>query len=378
MPLFEGLVEMLQCPHARVPLAVMGDRELGELNSEIARGGARHGSGDAVTLPVEGALAAIDGTAAYAIRDGVPDLLPERRIVRGVRPPQPIRPDPRSDAFEVWDARWDHLSQNWHLIGPPLRPFPEDVDLLRRLVDEAAVGAPRGGARALLLGVTPEIAAMRWPAGTALLALDSSKGMIRNLWPRHGARDAAAARGDWTAMPVRDGACDVLVGDGIFTTLQYPDHFLALAGEMRRVLRDTGTLVMRLFARPEEREPLEAIFSDLRDGRTVNEHILPWRIAMAVHGDLSERARLGDIWDAWREHVPDAGAVLDRLGRPPDAMDFLEVYRDVDARVSLPTLGEVRDLLGRDFVERACHVPRYEAGDQYPTVVFTPRRRAGS
>ncbi len=377
MAFFEGLVEMLRCPHTGLPLALMPEADLSRLNAEIVRGGVRDGSGLAVTDPLQAALAAADGTVAYGVHDGVPDLLPGRRILRNGSAPEPTPEDPRGAEFGVWDARWDDLSTKWDLVGQPLRPCPEDIELLERLVGEAAARGAGGVTRALLLGVTPEIARMRWPAGTRLLALDSSAGMIRNLWPRHDAPDAVAARADWTAMPVRDGACDVVMGDGIFTTLPFPDQVLALAAEVRRVLRDTGLLTLRLFARPEEPEPLEAIFADVCEGRTRNPHILPWRIAMAVHGDLSQGARLGDVWDAWRAHVPDPGAVLRRLGWPPDAMDFLEVYRDVDARVTMPTLGEVRDVLARDFVERECHTPEYEAGGQYPTVTFAPRRRAG-
>ncbi len=62
-------------------------------------------------------------------------------------------------------------------IGPPLRPAAEDV---RHVQQSVARFLPSEGAtrrRALLLGVTPELARIAWEPPVQLLAVDKSQGM---------------------------------------------------------------------------------------------------------------------------------------------------------------------------------------------------------
>ena len=95
---------------------------------------------------------------------------------------------------------WNEHARQWSLIGPPLRPAAEDIRLLEAAVQDwrscTAVAAPR----ALLCGVTPEIARMRWPAGTRLIAVDHSRPMIAGVWPAAQVPGVAVC-GDWLALP---------------------------------------------------------------------------------------------------------------------------------------------------------------------------------
>jgi len=68
-------------------------------------------------------------------------------------------------------------------VGAPLRPSRQDIDLLQRFVAEKHDLAACASPRVVLLGVTPEIATMRWPPETCLLAVDRHLGMIENIWP---------------------------------------------------------------------------------------------------------------------------------------------------------------------------------------------------
>ncbi len=366
------LLEMLWCPVTRANLRTVTAEECEGLNDLIRRGGAGYANGGVVEDTLDGGLTSGDGDEIYPVRRSVPVLVPAERIVRSRASLGTTTRERREASTGPWGVRWNDLSLVWDVFRPPLRPYPEDIVLLQALV-EAAIAEPGGqGARALMLGVTPEIAEMRWPDATCLLALDSSDGMIRNVWP--GARTSGAAvRAEWETMPVRDAVCDVVVGDGIFTTLAYPADFDVLVPQIRRVMKDGGTLFLRLFARPERREPVGRIFEDLRGGLVHNIHGLPWRLAMALHGDLASGTRLGDIWEAWEAHVPDPSALMASLDLPPETVRIMEVYRGVDACITMPTLGEVREMLARDFEERACHVPDYDSGDRYPTLVMRAR-----
>src|SRR5207248_8807639 len=90
-------------------------------------------------------------------------------------------------------GHWTEIARQWERVGPPLRPCAEDVAIYQSEVDRwsRAHGAPR----ALILGVTPELYRLRWPAGTDLAAADHTRSMIDAVWP--GPRSAVVCA-DWT------------------------------------------------------------------------------------------------------------------------------------------------------------------------------------
>ncbi len=370
MPIQETLLGSLCCPVARTPLRWLARAELDALNAEFERGRARYATGAPLEEPLSSGLTTSDGGSVYRIRGGVPHLMATQRIVRSgaaaAAAPAPGGSAPLADV-------WLELSRRWNRVKPPLRPAPEDVEVFERVAHEALAPGRHGGGVALLLGATPEIATMSRPAGAPLLALDSSPAMVENVWPRDAAAGAAIVLADWKAMPVRSGACGLVIGDGILTSQRFPHDFRALAAELRRVVRDRGTLVLRLFARPETPDPLGAVFDDLRNARITNFDIFHWRLAMAMHRDLASGTRLADVWEAWHRCVPDPPALMAELGWAPDAARILETYRGLETTISFPTVTEVREILADGFEMTACHVPAYETGDRYPTVVLRPR-----
>jgi SAM-dependent methyltransferase len=266
---------------------------------------------------------------------------------------------------------WDKHARQWNKLGPPLRPCVEDIDFMEQATGRHCVAAGCVSPRAILLGVTPEIARMRWPAGTELLAVDNNEAVIANVWPGNPEIRAEAVCGDWTKLPVRDASCDVVVGDGSFITLQYPEGYAALADEIRRVLKRGGLFAIRVFIRPDAAESLTAVFNDLRAGRIGSFHAFKWRLAMALHTDLRRGVRLGDIWNAWNEEGPD---VLARtLNWPIETVGTIDAYCGLDTRYTYPTLSEFRHALSTHFSETACVHKGYELGQRCPTFLFTPR-----
>lgn len=366
----QDLLDLVCCPVTRVPLRVMTRQEIRDLNVAIARGDARYADGSPVDS-LEVGLAAAGDAGTYRIEDDVPILLPERRIVKAgsARESAAAGPPPGSDGvarvWEAWSSKWSH-------IIPPARPCAEDVEAFERFVGAACAEANARAPRALLLGVTPEIATMRWPAGTRLLALDFSEPMIRKVWPRDALPNAVAARADWRAMPVPDRTYDVVIGDGILLWQRYPEDFYSLAGEMRRVLKDDGTLVVRLFAKPDRDDPVDAIFDDLRRGRIPNAGACHLRLGMALRRDLQSGTRLGDAYDVWHANVPDEAVLLPSLGWSPEALGSFELYRGLDTRVAYLTVAEVSDVLSAGFRLTECRFPDYDNCGMFPTVVFRP------
>lgn len=250
---------------------------------------------------------------------------------------------------------WPTHARQWARIGPPLRPSPADVALM-----EAAV-AGRAAPRALLLGVTPELATMAWPAGTRLTAIDHSEAMIDAVFPA-GAGDAL--RGEWTAIPRPDASFDVVVGDGCLSCLAYPVGYAAVGAELRRVLAPGGRVVLRLFALVPE--PLAQVADDLHAGRIAGFHALKWRIAMAIQ-PADRTVAVAEILAAFDRIAPDR----DALPWPRETVDTIDAYRGSTIRYTFPTADEQVAALGIPLTE--IRHAGYELGDRCPTVVLDSR-----
>jgi len=267
---------------------------------------------------------------------------------------------------------WNQHARQWQWIASPLRPAPDDIACAERAVNDWCGKTCPRVIDAVLLGVTPEIALMQWPAGTRLVAIDHSQAMIDGVWPGD-TPGRTARRAEWVRLPLPDASQHIVIGDGCFSTLLYPAQYRTAVAEMRRILRDGGLLIMRFFTRPEMREPLKSVIDDLVNGRIGNFHVFKWRLAMALHGNSEEGVQLSAIWDAWQAAVSDPEVLADRLRWPREVVRTIDNYRGVPTRYSFPTLAETRAELAAAFVETASFFPRYELGERCPTLVFRPR-----
>jgi hypothetical protein len=267
---------------------------------------------------------------------------------------------------------WNKHAQQWQWIGSPLRPAPEDIQLLERALASWHAAYPLPSPQAVLLGVTPEIALMQWPPGTRLVAIDHNEAMIREIWPGEKLGYTAQCA-EWSRPPLPPGSQDIIVGDGCFSLLVNRAEYRATAHAMRRVIRRHGLFLMRFFIRPDVAEPVAGVVDDLWQARIGNFHAFKWRLAMALHGSLDEGVRLADIWDAWHAAVPEPAQLVSRLGWPVPAVLTIDAYRDVQTRYTFPTLAEARAVLAEGFEETACWFPGYELGERCPTLAFRPR-----
>lgn len=266
---------------------------------------------------------------------------------------------------------WPQNARHWDLVGPPLRPSREDVAIVAALARAWREARPEGALRALILGVTPEIATLDWPDGTTLVGADRSEGMIRLVWPTSGLPARASTLvADWRSLPLLDESFDLVAGDGCYSVLAFPDEYRVLTREVRRVLAPGGSFVMRAFVQPRERETVAEVARALWAGEIGNFHVFKWRLAMAVQASTREGVRLADIWDAWREVCADPEALSARLGWSLATIGTIDSYRGAESRYTFSTLEEIRGAMRGDFAEVACHVPGYELGERCPTLVM--------
>jgi SAM-dependent methyltransferase len=259
---------------------------------------------------------------------------------------------------------WPRHVRRWALVGPPLRPCAEDV----AIQEQVAASAGAALRSAVVLGVTPELVAMRWPARTRVLAVERSRDVIGALFP--GGEHAGAVQADWRALPVEDRSIDLVVGDGSLSNLRFPGDYEVLADELARVLRPGGRVALRLFAAPAEPESLAEVAAALHAGRIGSFHALKWRLAMAAQPG-EHNLPVTDILRAFDEVVPDRAALAAATGWPTDVIASIDVYRGSALVYSFPTRGEVRAALAPALELEHFHQPSYELGDRCPTVVLS-------
>lgn len=217
-------------------------------------------------------------------------------------------------------AYWEAIAERWR-IAPPLAPSDEDITYYETKIGEFADSQRKTHVDALLLGVTPDIASMRWPQGTFLVAVDWSRGMFSRHWPTQGpALRAAAVRGDWRELPLSSASCDFAVGDGCYTVVGNLEEIARLNSELHRVLRPAGMLCLRCFCRPDKPESVERLFDELFAGRMQNLDLFRWLLAMAVHGASRDGVALRAVWSEWNERVLDFTALREQYDWPDDAV----------------------------------------------------------
>ena len=266
-------------------------------------------------------------------------------------------------------ATRDHFSNiapSWSQFGPPLRPYPDDSAVVQRIVSTLA---PR--ARAVVLGLTPEIMACEWPDQTRLSAIDHSPQMISALWPpAKGPANAEVILADWCAMPIPSDSVDLVVGDGCYILMSHPDGYDALTREVCRVLKRDGRFVIRVFLRPDRTETVADIAQAFSRGQIGSVHALKLRLLAALHGNSGEGSLLDDVWQAWAS-LPSPPKILSGIrGWTNHEIVSIDSYRGMRARYYLPTLAEFRRSLGARLRELECAQGRDELSERCPTLIW--------
>ena len=268
---------------------------------------------------------------------------------------------------------WSAIATTWEQVGPPLRPSPKDIKCFH---DEIADWAARfGGPRTLILGVTPELFHLDWPAGTSLLALDNTPGMINALWP--GPRNSVIC-GDWRAVPLRDESRDLVLCDGGLHLLDHPQGHRQFAETLRRVVVAGGRCLFRLFTPPDKPESPHQVFESLWSGGIDNLNQLKMRLGMAMQANPEEGVALHAVWQAIARHAPDLDRLATDLGWPIAHLRAIESYRDSPNAYHFLTVEQVETIFcsstgGFDLMR--VHQPSYSLGERCPMVVL---QRSGS
>ena len=192
-----------------------------------------------------------------------------------------------------------------------------------------------------MLGVTSELALFPWSARVSLRAIDSSEEMIRSVWPGDGP-DRQAVLGEWEQMPFADASFDLIVCDTGLPLLVEVARLTAVGGELRRLLRCDGRVVMRHFTRTAHTDTEPSLVAATEAGEMHNFHGLKLRLLLALDGQSrGQGVRLEDVWDCFERIFPDREALARRLGCERQTVDLIDAYRGRDGRYTFRSLAEL-------------------------------------
>lgn len=255
---------------------------------------------------------------------------------------------------------WLSFHERWARLRAPLRPNAEIVAAFK-----AALGDATG--RVLLLGVTPELADL----ADELVAVDRSQPMIDHVWPGDTAR-RTSRRGDWLALDFEAGTFDAAIGDGSLNALPFPDGAARLFEQLRIILRPGGRFVCRVFAAPEEAEPIAGLPDAAGRGEIGNFHALKWRIAMAlVRKNGAPNLAVQAIRDAFIRWFPDRAALARTTGWTREDIDTIDVYDGSAEVYCFPTRRELLAIVPDGFASvRLIEAGGYPLAERCPLLLL--------
>ena len=276
------------------------------------------------------------------------------------------------------NAHWPRIATSWHLVGPPLRPSPRDIELFEHNIARCATSSrhpgrdDQGGVQALILGVTPELYQLPWPRGTSVRALDSSIEMISTIWP---GPTGSAVLGSWTAAPFAEASQDVIVCDGGFGMLSFPQGQHTLLSEVHRMLAAGGIFSVRLFAPTGLTGSLTDIAADLNAGLIESLDVLKLRLWGAMQQDHVTGVRPRDVVAKIEEMAGGLEHLASNQGWSAKHVGTLRLHRNSNAIYHLIDANEfirmVEEVSGFECV--SVESPDYAFGDCCPVVSL--RRR---
>lgn len=210
---------------------------------------------------------------------------------------------------------WQRYPTRWAQVQAPLRPNHQVTQAFHELIGESA-------GRALLLGVTPEIAGLF----EELDAIDKNPEMIAAVWPGDSQRRRAWAA-NWLALPDSQGPYAVIAGDGSLNNMESEETLHALCNRIDSLLAPNGRFVCRIFERPTTPFSEANLKSVISGQRRVNFHAFKWMLAMNLAEQGGMSVRVADILADFTARCPDREQLSRSTGWPLSEIATIDVYQ---------------------------------------------------
>lgn len=264
-------------------------------------------------------------------------------------------------------SHWREHAATWDDFGPPLRPHPLDMARIQALVAAQFSQPPR----TLLLGVTPEYALLPWPKGTSFTAVDKCRDMIAKVWPAEALPPSfRAVQGLWSALPLADQSVDLAMGDGISTVLPHWSMMDAIVAELHRVCAPGGSLMLRLFTRPERPDSLEQLVEDLEVDRVQSFHAFKLRLLMVLQGSLDTGVQPRRAWEVWQGLKRQHAACIEARAWSERTTATIDAYARSTDTYWFPTVSDALRVLEQRFTLKHIQYSEVELGDRCPLFVL--------
>lgn len=261
-------------------------------------------------------------------------------------------------------SHWDNQAKQWDNITEPLRPSVIDIQNLTNWIHHLYKKNHKP-LTVLLLGVTPEIVRVPWPAGTRLLAVDKNMTMIESLFPRMTPYiKPYAIAANWLQLPLKPGSFDVIIGDGCYNSLAFSEYAV-LTKAIKSLLKNNGLLMSRFFLRPNFNESLDNLKQSIIKQEINNFSTFKLRLLMALHHDLNKGVCLNETWHCWDQEFKNLVCSLKCW--TDGAMNVINNYKDKLIYYTFPTLGELKNHFKMHLAEQEVFIPDYQLGECCPT-----------
>jgi hypothetical protein len=251
-----------------------------------------------------------------------------------------------------------NLHRRWAALKPPLRPNAEVVGALRAATED-------WGARVLLLGVTPELAAI----GDTMVAVDMSAAMIAAAWPGDtGTR--CAVHGNWLAMPLWRREFTAVIGDGSLAFLPMTEY-ARLFEQLEPLLLPGARLAIRFYETPEDCETIAQLRADIMAGDRSGFHAFKWRLAMAIAAESRDpNVPVVLIHEVFEREFGDRTALSKASGWTLEEIAEIDQYARQDTVFSFPTRRQLLAALPRTLSNpRFAASGRYELAERCPILL---------
>jgi hypothetical protein len=163
------------------------------------------------------------------------------------------------------------------------------------------------------------------------------------------------------------------IGDGSYSNVDDVGDYDRLSGHLVRVLRPGGHLIIRLYVRPEAKEPPEAVIETLVGGKVRNFNAFKLRLMMAMAPDPDYSVRTADIFTLWSSYNLDYDQISQRNGIPREIIETVDNYRGSATRYNFPPMSYLERHFARHFDLIESYTPAYDLGERCPTL-FLARR----
>lgn len=266
-------------------------------------------------------------------------------------------------------SNWGVNKSLWQSIKPPLIPSAEDASLMWSACPAELLA--RDHARVLVLGVTPALVNMPWPAGFEICAVDFDPAMIETLWVDGQDARSSVICANWSAMPFPDDHFDLVVGDCSFCALPGLDAYQAVLSEIVRVKRDDAPIICRFFMQSTPRLTMHSVVEKLGDpllsqcAPAARRLLIP----IAVSGEDAAvtyncvEDRIACEWGPF-------DAFLAAMGLDGEEEARSRLAFSLPHRLNFPTLAQITRQFAAAGLTPTVHVPGYPAGQFCPTIRF--------